>query len=292
MKRVARAAAATLAAVVVLLTVYGFAIEPRLILEERRETAEIPHLPEAWHGAEVAVFSDLQVGMWWDNAAMIERVVDRVVETQPALVLLAGDFLYGRSPAVPDQVDTVVRILHPLVEAGLPTYAVLGNHDYASGGAQEITRALEDLGIPVLQNEHVAVAAPDAGGRPIQLVGLGPTAPGLTDVGTALSGLPDDAPRLVLLHNPTAFPRLPAGSAPLAVAGHTHCGQIALPGSPEWSYLALTEREQVVADGWAPPDYGEAGNALFVTCGIGFSLVPARINAPPQLVRFTLEEPQ
>ncbi len=94
-----------------------------------------------------------------------------------------------------------------------------------------------------------------------------------------------------MLHNPTSFPRLPAGSAPLALAGHTHCGQIALPGSPRWSYLGLNEEEAVVADGYAPADYGADGNELFVTCGIGFSLVPVRINAPPQLVLVELARP-
>jgi predicted MPP superfamily phosphohydrolase len=72
------------------------------------------------------------------------------------------------------------------------------------------------------------------------------------------------------------------------VAGHTHCGQVALPGTPHWSYLGLTEEEALVADGWAPQGYGEPGNAMFVTCGIGFSVVPVRINAPPQVVVFDL----
>ena len=52
-----------------------------------------------------------------------------------------------------------------------------------------------------------------------------------------------------MMHNPTAFADMPASTAPLAVAGHTHCGQIALPGTPRWSYLGLNEEERVVADG-------------------------------------------
>jgi hypothetical protein len=100
--------------------------------------------------------------------------------------------------------------------------------------------------------------------------------------------VPDDAPRVVLMRNPTAFPELPAETAPLAVAGHTHCGQIAPPGASQWTYLGLTAEEQIVADGWAPEGYGSSGNRLFVTCGIGFSVVPIRINAPPQVVFFRL----
>ena len=44
-----------------------------------------------------------------------------------------------------------------------------------------------------------------------------------------------------------------------------------------------------MADGWAPPDYGAEGNEMFVTCGIGFSVLPMRINAPPQVVFFELQ---
>ena len=93
------------------------------------------------------------------------------------------------------------------------------------------------------------------------------------------------------MHNPASFPTLPAASAPLAVAGHTHCGQIAIPGFPMWSWLELRSNERVVTDGFSPPGYGADGNRLYVTCGIGFSVVPARISAPPQVVFFTLRAP-
>jgi uncharacterized protein len=127
------------------------------------------------------------------------------------------------------------------------------------------------------------------GPRQLHVVGIGPSTPDVADVGRALAGVPDDAPRVVLMHNPTVFDRLPARSAPLTVAGHTHCGQVTLPGRPRWSYLALTEEEKVVADGWAPPGYGAEGNRMFVTCGIGFSVAPVRINAPPQVAFFRLQ---
>ncbi len=120
-------------------------------------------------------------------------------------------------------------------------------------------------------------------------MGIGPETRGLADVDEALSTVPDDAPRVVLMHNPTVFDELPAGTAPLAVAGHTHCGQVTLPGTPRWAYLALTSEEKIVADGWAPEDHGAEGNSLFVTCGIGFSLAPVRINAPPQVAFFELQ---
>ena len=88
-------------AVLVLLLVYGVAIEPRLVLDERRYEAAVPGLADQWRGTEVAVVADLQVGMWWANTGMVERVVDRVVDAQPDAVLLAGDFLYSSDPGWP-----------------------------------------------------------------------------------------------------------------------------------------------------------------------------------------------
>ncbi|CAN5169008.1 metallophosphoesterase [soil metagenome] len=285
-------AAVAVAVALVLLLVYGVAVEPRLVLDEREITAELPGLDASWEGEQVAVFSDLQTGMWLANTGMVERVVDRVVEVDPAAVLLVGDFVYSKSPEVPEQVRDVVELLRPIPAAGIPTFAVLGNHDYAVGAADELTAALQELGVEVLRNDAVAVPSDAAaGGEPLYVVGVGPTRPDLVDVDAALAGVPDTAARITMLHNPTSFPRLPAGSAPLAVAGHTHCVQIALPGLPRWSYLGLTEEEAVVADGYAPADYGADGNELFVTCGIGFSLVPVRINAPPQLLLVELERP-
>jgi uncharacterized protein len=281
--------AVALGVLVALVAVYGTAVEPRFILDEEHHPVALPGLTVEADDFQVAVLSDLQVGMWWANTGMVERAVDVVVEEDPDAVLLGGDFVYSSDPDIPTQVDSLLGLLSPILESGIPAFAVLGNHDYAVGAEEELTAALEDAGVPVLSNEAATVEGTGSGpAPPLHVVGLGPVVPDLVDVPAALDGVPDDAPRVVLMHNPTAFPELPAGAAPLAVAGHTHCGQIALPGTPHWSYLGLTDEEEIVADGWAPDSYGAEGNRLFVTCGLGFSVVPVRINAPPQVAFFTL----
>lgn len=90
------------------------------------------------------------------------------------------------------------------------------------------------------------------------------------------------------MHNPDTFDALPPGAAPLAVAGHTHGGQVRVPFFPEWSYLALVQGGEVHVDGWID-GFGEPGNRLYVNRGIGMSLVPLRVNAPPELTIFTLQ---
>jgi uncharacterized protein len=271
------------------LLVYGVFIEPRLILDEERAEVPVPGLGEELAGTQVAVLSDFQLGMWFANEGMAGRAVETVVAAEPDVVLLGGDFVYSTSPDVQEQIDTLMDVLDPLLGSGIPTYAVLGNHDYEVGAADELTTALTDVGIPVLGNAAVPVPGPvDERTRQLHVVGIGPDVPNRVDVRAALADVPDGAPRVVLMHNPTVFDQLPAGTAPLALAGHTHCGQVALPGTPDWGYLALTSEERIVADGWAPEGFGAEGNRMFVTCGIGFSVAPIRINAPPQVAFFTL----
>ncbi|MEX5295324.1 metallophosphoesterase [Kocuria sp. CPCC 205268] len=278
---------AVVAVLGLLVTGYGVAVEPRLILDEERIQARIPGLGPDWEGARVMVFSDLQVGMWWDNTAMIERVVEHTVAADPAAVLLPGDFLYQSETSIRERIQHVTRLLEPLTAAGIPVYAVMGNHDHAVGAVAALTEAFEEHGIEVLANEAVPVPG-SAPGPGLFVVGVGPSSAGEADPSAAFADVPDAAPRLVTMHNPTTFPELPAGAAPMAVAGHTHCGQIAVPLLSRWSYLGLTEEEELVADGFAPDGNGAEGNEMFVTCGIGFSLLPARINAPPQLLTVEL----
>ncbi|WP_159617238.1 metallophosphoesterase [Arthrobacter zhaoguopingii] len=291
MKRLLKSAAAGVMVILGLLIAYGTFIEPRLILDEQHHNVSLPGLTAEWEGTEVAIIADLQVGMWFANTAMVERIVDRVVEEDPAALLIAGDFLYSEDPENPEKIETVLDLLDPIQDARIPVFAVLGNHDYAVGAADQLTDALESRGVTVLLNAAAPLEGAGNGGtdRALHIVGIGPAYQGLADVERALGAVPEAEPRIVMMHNPATFPALPAGSAPFAVAGHTHCGQIAVPGMPQWSWLAWTTQETMVADGFAPEEYGAKGNALFVTCGIGFSNLPMRISAPPQLVFLSLQ---
>lgn len=282
-----RRGAAVVGALVFLGAFYGVAIEPRFVLSEQQERAAIPGLPEPWRGKTVALIGDLQVGMWGDNLAMARRAVGVIVDRAPAAVLIAGDFVYG-SDDVSTNVETAVDIVRPLPEAGIPTYAVLGNHDYESGAAGELRPALEEAGVQLLANE---VAELDAEGETLFVVGLAPKYGDRADPDEALDGLASAAPRVVLMHDPDVFETLPAGSAPLAVAGHTHGGQLRVPFAHHWSYLGWLEEHTVHTDGWAADGFGAADNRLFVSRGIGMSALPMRVNCSPAVTFFTLEGP-
>ncbi|HEV2123950.1 MAG TPA: metallophosphoesterase, partial [Chloroflexota bacterium] len=102
----------------------------------------------------------------------------------------------------------------------------------------------------------------------------------------AVRNLATDAPRIILMHHPESFAELPAGTAPLAFAGHTHGGQVRVPFKPDWSGAIITGSE-VRRDGWID-GYGEPGNRLYVNRGIGMSLAPIRLFCRPAVTFFTL----
>jgi predicted MPP superfamily phosphohydrolase len=278
------------------LLVYGAVIEPRVILDVREENALIPNLPVEWEGRTIAAVADFQVGMWWANTGMIRRVVQELITRRPAAVLLAGDFIYHPDADPRDLVEEVTALLRPLADSGIPTYAVLGNHDWGlntpegtkNARAARLTHeALTAAGIHVLHNEATPLPPRSGGGVQLYIVGIDSRWAEEADPLAALRGVPAGAARVVFMHNPSTFAEIPAGAAPLAIAAHTHGGQIRIPFTPEWSWLTFTSHDAVHADGWID-GYGRPGNHLYVNRGIGFSTLPLRINAPPEITVLTL----
>ena len=285
-----------LAGLLLALLAWGL-IEPYTI-DETAYAVAIPSLPADWTGREIAVISDFQVGMWGDNLSTIRRIVDRIVREEPAAVLILGDFIYHGGEVARGRIDTAVDLVRPLTEADLTVVAVLGNHDYSVASydnptidrarAERLAEGLEEIGVMVLENEVAVLGSPS--GAMLHVVGVGSLMANRSDPEQALDGVPETAPRLVMMHNPTSFGDLPPVSAPVAVAGHTHGGQFRLPLLPDWTWVSFIRQDAVHADGWIT-DYGTLGNRLYVNRGIGFSVVPVRLNCPPELTWFTLERP-
>ena len=273
--------------------VYGVVVEPRLLLDDEKFEAEIPNLPAAWDGQKVALVADFQYGMWLGNVNMMEEVVKDAVSEEVSLLLVAGDFLYRPDST---KAEEVVEILRPALAAGVPVVAVLGNHDYSlmkKGSAERppiaeyLTERLRAAGVTVLENDAVAVPAP-GGGAPLWVAGIGSVWAEDSVPERALAAVPAGAPRLVLMHNPESYRQIPAGAAPLALAAHTHGGQIRVFPGEQNSWLDIVREGETVADGWAPTSIGAAGNRLYVNRGVGFSTIPVRVNCRPELTVVTL----
>ncbi len=281
------------AAVLLLLVFYGVFIEPRFLLDDERFEARIPNLSPSWDGRKVAVVADFQLGMWLDNEGMVREAMEDAIADRVALVLIGGDFMYQPDSA---KAERAVEVVRPVVEAGIPVVAVLGNHDYSLMKkdsevrppiAEYLAARLRALGVSVLENDAVAVPAPN-GGEPLWVAGIGPVWAEDSFPDRALAAVPVGAPRLVLMHNPESYRGIAAGEAPLAFAAHTHGGQIRVFPGERNSWLDIVKSGEVAADGWAADAIGAPENRLYVNRGIGFSTVPVRINCRPELTTVTL----
>ena len=277
------------------LIVWGL-IEP-YILDDEEEEAIIPNLPAAWEGKKVAQLSDFQVGMWWDNVNTVSKSIDKIIEEKADAVFITGDFIYHAEPDPQVEINEVVDLLRPLTEAGIPTYAVLGNHDYGIKNkgvepdlklAAQLDKSLESISVKVLNNEVEAIPLEDRASE-LYVVGIDSHWANDDKVESALAQISDDTPRVVMMHNPDSFEDFPANTAPFAMGGHTHGGQIRLPYLPQWSWLSFAKEDRVFADEWVAEEYGKPGNKLYVNRGIGFSDVPIRINCAPEVTFFTLK---
>lgn len=301
-----------LVSVVTTLLVWGL-IEPHTLNTEK-EVATIPNLPKAWDGKVIGQISDLQIGMWGGNSGTVRRSVNKLIDIEPAAVLISGDFIYHATPNPEPEIEKAVSLVRPLVEAGIPTYAVLGNHDYGMSEksaspetqlANDLEAQLKAAGVVVLDNESVEMQLPDSivsdnkgfdskasdrkrdRNKRLHLVAVDSRWADQDSVNEALSDVSSDDPRIALMHNPDTFEQFPPNSAPLAVAGHTHGGQMRIPGMSQWSWLRFTQKDEVHGDSWAV-GYGKEGNNLYINVGIGMSIVPIRLFCPPELTLFTL----
>jgi hypothetical protein len=283
----------------VLIFLFWGLVEPYTVDTQAYPIA-LPHLSPSLEGVRAAVISDFQVGFWLDNVATVRRIIQQIIEEDPDLVLILGDFIYHGGENAPERIALAADLVSPLAEHNLPVYAVLGNHDYSVAGyhptkidaerAQNLTAALEAVGVIVLENESRIFRYQDSG--ELYIVGIGAHMIRNDHPQQAFEDVPEDAPRLVLMHNPTSFGKVGPGLAPLAAAGHTHGGQLRIPFTPQWSIVTYFVEEDVHFDGWIA-DYGQPGNQLYVNRGIGMSLLPLRFACPPEITYFTLvSEPQ
>lgn len=304
---------------ILVLLVWGVGIEPRLLDVKSYHVSYLKNLPQNLKGTKIAFFADLQVGMWWGNEGTAKEVVRQLIEDNPDLILIGGDFIYhpieddSKKEAksefdqeehleVGNQIKRVLDILRPLASSGIPTFAVLGNHDYAMETpgvlkvekvAAKLRDGLEQIGIRVLHNESAKVILDkdSAEASSIYVVGVGPHYPNEDNIIKALSSVPSEAPRVVFMHNAQSYRKAPPGSAPLAMAGHTHGGQIRIPFLDSWSWIKIMKPYELHADGWIK-DFGAEGNHLYINRGIGFSRLPIRINCRPELTYINLENSQ
>jgi uncharacterized protein len=275
-RRVVKIIAAVLAVMIVFLAVWSFLIEPnRLVVKE--ETLELANWPAEFSDFKIAIFSDLHVGSSFIDANKLQLLVTKVNEAQPDLIVILGDFMVSPRLGTVIEPEIIAANLQGL-RARHGVYAVLGNHDWWYNG-RRVQAALVGVGIRDLEDD---VARIERNGQAIWLAGLKDIWTNRPDVEGTLRKVTDESPVIAMTHNPDLFVRIPSRVI-LTLAGHTHGGQINLP---------LVGRIRV------PSEFGQryaAGHVLenehhlFVTSGVGTSIIPVRFRVPPEIVILTLK---
>ncbi|MES0823945.1 metallophosphoesterase [Ruegeria sp. SCP11] len=264
---------------------YGFFIEPALRLRVRRwrlRRADWTVAP-----LRIAVLADLHVGEPHVGLDRIRQVVRRTNALAPDLVLLLGDFAAGHKfTTQPVKMSELAPVLAEL-QGKHGIYAVLGNHDWwddltaqrRGGGPNLYADALRQNGISVLSNEAIKLES-----LGIWLAGLEDQLAivngrgrfrGLDDLPGTLAQITDDAPVVMMAHEPDIFPKVPNRVA-LTLSGHTHGGQVRLFG---WSPLVPSRFGNRYAYGHVRED----GRDLVVSGGIGCSILPVRFGVTPEI---------
>jgi uncharacterized protein len=263
--------------VVILLVLAGlgfwvFLIEPnRLIVHP--ETIQIENWPPELAGMRIAVISDIHTGAPFINDRKLKDIVDKTNALNPDLVVLLGDYMSPNSwhshRVEPEVTAAVLKSL----KAPLGVYSVLGNHDWWYNG-ERVRRAFEQNGIRVLEDEVTEIKWHE---KSFWLVGLADLWTRPQHINETIAKVPERAPIIALTHNPDIFPRLPQ-RVPLLLAGHTHGGQVNFPlfGTP-----IVPSR---FGAKYTAGHLFENGHHLFVTTGIGTSILPVRFRVPPEIV--------
>ena len=195
-----------------------------------RVDVPIAGLPPAWHGFTVAQISDIHVGPTI-RQHYVRRIVERVNTLQADLVAVTGDLVDGRVSELSEHVAPLADL-----RSRHGTFFVTGNHEYYSGASAWIEE-LRRLGLTVLLNEHVVIAAVDAApaadgaAKPLVLAGVTDFNAGHFDAAhhsdpvRALAGAPLDAVRVLLAHQPRSAAAAAEAGFDLQLSGHTHGGQ-------------------------------------------------------------------
>jgi uncharacterized protein len=271
---------------------YAFGVEP-----QRLEVTSYQVTPAGWPSGlrlKIAALADIHACEPWMSVERIEQIANQTNRLSADLIVLLGDYSASHryvTKSVP--AEAWARALSGL-RAPLGVHAVMGNHDWWEDRAAQRDgrgpvvgrRALEKHDIPVYENDVVRLRKD---GRPFWLAGLGDQLAllggkrwgrrhmtGVDDLPATLAKVTDDAPLILLAHEPDVFPTVPARVS-LTLSGHTHGGQVRLLG---YSPVVPSQYGNRYAYGHVV----EGKRNLVVSGGLGCSVLPLRLGMPPEIV--------
>jgi predicted MPP superfamily phosphohydrolase len=250
---------------------YARHIEPDWLMVESVEVP-IASLPSALEGFKIVQMSDFHLHPF-TQLELVQKAVARANELEPDVVVLTGDYVLAAADSIYELAPTLAGL-----NARHGVFAVLGNHDHWTE-ASVVRAGLAEAGLAVLDNSGVALSA---GGSQLYLAGVDDCWSGAPDLELALDGAPAAAPVVLLAHEPDFADTFALdGRVSLQLSGHSHGGQVRLPGI---GALVLPTYGQKYDAG-----LNKASNMwVYTTRGIGVIGPPVRFNCPPEITEIML----
>ncbi|HYI14182.1 MAG TPA: metallophosphoesterase [Thermomicrobiales bacterium] len=245
---------------------YGIAYERHRVRRVELELA-VTGLPEALANLRIGLITDVHHSESV-SAEDVSLAVRLLRDANPDVVVLGGDYVtFGDRRYV----NPVAELLAPLADAPHGSFAVLGNHD----DDREMPAALAKRGFVVLKDQRTSLVIR---GETLDVAGIRFWTRRPSDLARILAGT--SGTTLLLAHDPRRLVEAAALDVQLVLSGHTHGGQVVLPGVG-----ALAGRKFPVLAG-----VGTEENAtVFVSRGVGTVYMPVRVNCPPEVVILTLQ---
>ncbi len=229
------------------------------------------HLPTAFDGFSILQISDVHIDKL---DGLKERIVAIVGDLRPDLCVMTGDYRYeirGDSPEVFPRMASIIAA----IRSKYGIYGILGNHDSA-----DIAVGLEQMGVRMLVNDGVAIASR---GQRLWLLGVDdPFDYRCDNLPQALACVPEGEFKVLLAHTPSLYVQAERAGVDLYLCGHTHAGQIRLPGIGAVKKNGDYPRE-FVQDRWA---YKRM--QAYTSWGAGCSTLPIRFRCPPEVTLISL----
>ena len=256
-------------------------------LRMREFDVALKNLPIEAEGLRVLHLSDLHVSaISSDN--FLRRIIEKTNKLNADIIVLTGDYVSRRNSYLPvsgariwakDILHYARRMADELkdLRARDGIFACLGNHDVADDNGAAISSLLRGANITVLHNEQ-------ARARGIAICGLDDLRAGRPDFDRTLRGVSIEEPQIIISHNPRIFPFVQPRNA-LVLAGHTHGGQVHLPGT-NYRRRPSDMKKSPYFQGW----YRSEAAQMYISSGLGSVHFPMRFRCAPEIAVFTLRK--
>lgn len=253
---------------------YSLKVEPRLL---KITTHELTSPTNSLDGLRIVQFSDTHVGAFYHEEDM-QKLVDKINSLKPDIIVFTGDLVDHWAKY--NNRDVLAQILSDL-NAPYGKYAVYGNHDYGGGGTRIYKPFMESVGFDVLVNESTKVNLPN--GASMTISGLDDLIFGKPSIEQVVKNRPTADYQLILVHEPDIADAVSPHSFDLQLSGHSHGGQISIPG---FSHDLMPPYGEIYTEGM----YNlRSGLNVYVNTGIGSTQLPFRLGNIPEISLFIMD---